>query len=248
MRKKIIGANWKMNLSRLEAESLYHEISNLREVKEHVDLVVFPPQPFLGLLSLNSGAALGAQNVYGPEIFGAYTGETSLQHLIDLHIQYVLIGHSERRLYFNEHSDFIVAKAIAALNNGFQVFFCCGESMEIRENGTATSWVGEQLTSLFEQMDPKYCTSLVIAYEPIWAIGTGKVPSMDEITEMHGFIRGLCEQYFDAPFADAIRIIYGGSCTANNARAMAQLPNVDGFLVGGASLSYNSIQEIIASV
>jgi triosephosphate isomerase (TIM) len=248
MRKKIVGANWKMNLSRLEAETLYHKISALGEANRHLDLVVFPPQPFLGLLSRSSGVALGAQNVYGPEVFGAYTGETSLQHLMDLHIQHVIIGHSERRMYFNEHSDFIDSKAIAALNAGFQVFFCCGESMEIRENGTATSWVQAQLTSLFEQMDPTMCSALVIAYEPIWAIGTGKVPLLDEITAMHGFIRGLCEQYFESPFSDAIRIIYGGSCTADNAGAMAQLPNVDGFLVGGASLSYSSMEEIIARV
>ena len=248
MRKKIIGANWKMNLSKVEAELLYLEISKLAKANQHLDLVVFPPQPFLGLAKLGSGAALGAQNAYGPEIFGAFTGETSLNHLIDLEVQYVMIGHSERRLLFNEQSDFVVTKAIAAFNSGINVFFCCGESMQTREKGNATLWVQTQLTPLFEQLDTKYCEALVIAYEPIWAIGTGKVPSMDEISEMHEFIRSLCEQYFDKSFANLVRIVYGGSCTGSNVHDIAQIQHVDGFLVGGASLSYRSLQEIVANV
>lgn len=248
MRKPIIGANWKMNLSCDEADQLYTKVSSLSESKSTVDLVVFPPQPYLALLSKKHGVSMGAQNAYAPDMFGAFTGETSLMQLKDLHVNSVLVGHSERRFHFGEDTDFLVAKANTALSLGIQVFFCCGESDEIRSNGAAITFVENQLEPLLHQLNQAHCPLLVIAYEPIWAIGTGKVPSLEEIEEMHAAIRALCSRYFDDASANAIRIVYGGSCNATNAKSIFQLPNVDGGLVGGASLQFDSFKEIIDSI
>lgn len=135
MRKKIIGANWKMNLSLQEARSLFQAITTLKEIDSRVDFVVFPPQVFTGLLQPTSNVKLGAQNAFGPALSGAYTGETSLKQLHDLEVSSVIVGHSERRVLFNENSDFLCEKALTALSMGFQVFFCCGESDEVRSKG-----------------------------------------------------------------------------------------------------------------
>lgn len=248
MRKSIIGANWKMNLSCDEANQLYTKVSLLNKFESTVDLVVFPPQPYLALLSKMNGVALGAQNAYAPDMFGAFTGETSLMQLKDLNISSVLVGHSERRLHFVEDTDFLCTKALTALSLGIQVFFCCGESDEIRSNGNAIPFVENQLKPLLSQLNQAHCPLLVIAYEPIWAIGTGKVPTLGEIEEMHSAIRALCSHYFDQVSTDAIRIVYGGSCNATNAKSIFQLPNVDGGLVGGASLQFDSFKEIIDSI
>jgi triosephosphate isomerase len=168
--------------------------------------------------------------------------------LKDLNINSVLVGHSERRLHFGEDTDFLCTKALTALSLGIQVFFCCGESDEIRSNGSAILFVEHQLKPLLSQLNQAHCPLLVIAYEPIWAIGTGKVPSLLEIEEMHSAIRALCSQYFDQDSTDTIRIVYGGSCNATNAKSIFQLPNVDGGLVGGASLEFDSFKEIIDSI
>lgn len=248
MRKPIIGANWKMNLSSDEAVELYSKVSSFSELESTIDLVVFPPQPYLAMLAKQHGVSIGAQNAYAPDMFGAFTGETSLMQLKDLHVNSVLVGHSERRLHFGEQTDFLVAKANTALSLGIQVFFCCGESDVIRSNGEAIAYVENQLRPLLHQLNEAYCPLLVIAYEPIWAIGTGKVPSLKEIEEMHAAIRALCTHYFDQENANAIRIVYGGSCNAMNAKSIFELPHVDGGLVGGASLQIESFKVIIDSI
>lgn len=248
MRKKIIGANWKMNLSLLEARTLFQGITTLKEIDSTIDLVVFPPQVFTGLLQPTSTVKLGAQNAFGPELYGAFTGETSLKQLQDLNVTSVIVGHSERRMLFDEHDRFLCDKALTALSMGFQVFFCCGESDEVRTKGNAISYVREQLAPLLSVLNEEACASLVIAYEPIWAIGTGKIPTLSEIEEIHASIRELLKEYMDEDHAKSIRIVYGGSCNATNAKSIFQLPNVDGGLVGGASLQLDSIKEIIASL
>lgn len=248
MRKKIIGANWKMNLSLHEARTLFQDIATLKEIDSSIDLVVFPPQVFTGLLHPTPHVKVGAQNAFGPAFFGAYTGETSLKQLQDLDVTAVLVGHSERRILFDENSIFLCDKALTALSMGFQVFFCCGESDEVRSNGMAISYVREQLKPLLSLLSLDTCASLVIAYEPIWAIGTGKIPTLSEIEEMHTSIRELIHEYMDEDHANLVRIVYGGSCNATNAKSIFQLPNVDGGLVGGASLKLDSIKEIIASL
>jgi triosephosphate isomerase len=248
MRKKIIGANWKMNLSLQEARTLFQAITTLQEIDSTVDLVIFPPQVFTGLLQPSSTVKLGAQNAFGPALSGAYTGETSLKQLQDINVSSVIVGHSERRMLFNENSDFLCEKALTALSMGFQVFFCCGESDEVRSKGMAISYVREQLKPLLSLLNLATCASLVIAYEPIWAIGTGKIPTLSEIEEIHTSIRELLNEYMDEDHANSIRIVYGGSCNASNAKSIFQLPNVDGGLVGGASLELDSMKEIIASI
>ena len=248
MRKKIIGANWKMNLSLQEARTLFQGITTLKELDSTIDLVVFPPQVFTGLLQPTPTVKLGAQNAFGPELYGAFTGETSLKQLQDLNVTSVIVGHSERRMLFDEHDRFLCDKALTALSMGFQVFFCCGESDEVRIKGKAISYVREQLAPLLSVLNEEACASLVIAYEPIWAIGTGKIPTLSEIEEIHASIRELLKEYLDEDHANSIRIVYGGSCNATNAKSIFQLPNVDGGLVGGASLQLDSIKEIIASI
>ena len=248
MRKKIIGANWKMNLSLQEARTLFQGITTLKELDSTIDLVVFPPQVFTGLLQPTPTVKLGAQNAFGPELYGAFTGETSLKQLQDLNVTSVIVGHSERRMLFDEHDRFLCDKALTALSMGFQVFFCCGESDEVRIKGKAISYVREQLSPLLSVLNEEACASLVIAYEPIWAIGTGKIPTLSEIEEIHASIRELLKEYLDEDHANSIRIVYGGSCNATNAKSIFQLPNVDGGLVGGASLQLDSVKEIIASL
>lgn len=245
MRKPIIGANWKMNLTCEEAIQRYTEISSLSEINSNVELVVFPPQLYLALLSKMNGVSLGAQNAYAPDLFGAFTGETSLMQLKDIQINSILVGHSERRMYFGEDNDFLCTKAKTALDLGVQVFYCCGESDEIRSNGTAIAFVESQLKPLLEQLNDSHTALLVVAYEPIWAIGSGKVPSLTEIEEVHTAIRNLCERHFSKEAAQSIRIVYGGSCNASNAKDIFRLPNVDGGLVGGASLKVETFKPII---
>lgn len=248
MRKKIIGANWKMNLSLQEARTLFQAITTLKEIDSSVEIVVFPPQIFTGLLHPTQHVKVGAQNVFGPAVSGAYTGETSLMQLQDLNVTSVIVGHSERRILFGENTIFLCDKALTALSMGFQVFFCCGESDEVRLNGMAISHVREQLIPLLSSLKPDACASLIIAYEPIWAIGTGKIPTLSEIEEIHASIRELLHEYMDEDHANLVRIVYGGSCNASNAKSIFQLPNVDGGLVGGASLQLDSIKEIIDSL
>jgi triosephosphate isomerase (TIM) len=245
MRKKMIGANWKMNLTCDQARSLFTEYKNNLSSPKNVDVAVFPPQAFLAMFDPCSAFQLGAQNAFGPQLHGAFTGETSLLQLQDLGITSVLIGHSERRQYFHETDEFLVQKAIAALNLGFTVFFCCGESDETRKAGDALNFVAGQLSSIIKSLNTKDLSNLVIAYEPIWAIGTGKIPSLKDIEEMHGFIRKTLTTNFQHA-AQEVRIIYGGSCNAENAKEIFSLPNVDGGLIGGASLQWSSFEKIIA--
>lgn len=242
-RKVFIGANWKMNLTLQEAKSLYDSFLDLPFPKNKVELVVFPPQPFLSALPKNPNVTLAAQNFHAPEFSGAFTGETSLAQLESMHISTVLVGHSERRGHFGETDSSVMLKALTAVRAGFRVVLCCGEPKEIRDLGKqeAENYVSNQLAAL-KGWSKQELSNLVIAYEPIWAIGTGLIPTLDDIRSMHMNIKQLVQHEHEIV---SIPIVYGGSCDAENSRAILSLEGVDGGLIGGASLKLDSLQKII---
>jgi len=242
-RKVFIGANWKMNLTLQEATSLYESFMDLAFSKNKVELVVFPPQPFLSAFPNNSTITLAAQNFHAPEFSGAFTGETSLTQLESMDISTVLVGHSERRGHFGETDESVMLKALTAAKSGFRVVLCCGEPKEIRDLGrqSAESYVSNQLAALTGWSEQEL-SNLVIAYEPLWAIGTGMIPTLNDIRSMHLNIK---QRLQNDKGITSIPVVYGGSCDAENSSAIFQLEGVDGGLIGGASLKLDSLQKII---
>lgn len=240
MRKKILAANWKMNLLRDEAVQLYKEIATFSDSR---DILVFSPSLYICELSLFRGPKVGAQNFHF-ESQGAFTGEISLNQISSCGATYVLVGHSERRQLFNESNDFLKLKVDAAIDKGFKVIFCCGEPLEIRENGKHIEYVINQLKASLFHVDEMQLQSVAIAYEPIWAIGTGLTASSKQAEEMHLEIRKSISETYNYEVADSISILYGGSCNEKNASELFACPNVDGGLIGGASLKSSSFKEI----
>jgi triosephosphate isomerase len=243
-KKYIIGANWKMNLSLSEASQLFHSLSDAILPNEQREVLVFIPQPFLGVFESNHRITLGAQHFHAPELQGAFTGETSLNHLKSLNIATVLVGHSERRMHFGESDDKVTVKARKAVEEGFRVVLCCGEPLDIREKGEeeAFKFVYDQLKFL-ELWPTNLLQKIIIAYEPVWAIGTGKTPSLDEIEYLHS---NLHDQLHQVTQVD-LPILYGGSCDAENSKAIFALKGVNGGLIGGASLKVDSLLQIISN-
>lgn len=252
MRKKIVAGNWKMNLSLQEGRQLMIDvIARLPLLTEQQEVVFCPPFTHLHSLSalLEEGAdrslALGAQNCH-PAASGAYTGEVSIPMLQEAGARYVIIGHSERRQYFGESHAFLQEKTDALVKAGMQVIFCCGEPLDVREAGTQNDWVGQQLKdSLFQLSAEQMTGNITIAYEPIWAIGTGKTASADQAQEMHAYIRSIMSDYYGAEVANAISILYGGSCNPSNAVELFSCPDVDGGLIGGAALKAETFIPLI---
>jgi triosephosphate isomerase (TIM) len=252
MRKQIAAANWKMNLTLQQAEELMDALIAIpHEPAEHQQAVFGVPFPYLvnikNKLAGKKHVFVAAQNCYDKKS-GAYTGETSAEMLASIGVDYVILGHSERREYFNESHDMLAAKVNICLENGLKPIFCCGEALAVREAGTQNSFVETQLKESLFHLSPEQLTGFVIAYEPIWAIGTGKTASNDQAQEMHAHIRSVfAKQYGDA-VANSISILYGGSVKANNARDIFGQPDVDGGLVGGASLVAADFAAIINSL
>lgn len=240
-----LGANWKMNLFRNEAISLYSEIVKLGTTNNNCELIVFPSIIHLSELTAVDPKHLGSQNHAESEGFGAFTGEVSLQQIRDIGISTVLIGHSERRELFHENNEVIKTKLSHALNMGFHVVFCCGEGEIDRRNGTYLDFVSSQIKHAFSNISKEMMQNVVIAYEPIWSIGTGNTANNDQIEEMHSFIRKQINDMYSINTANQIRIIYGGSCNANNAASIFSIQDVDGGLIGGASLKLDSFAKII---
>ena len=238
-RTTLIAGNWKMNNDREEAKALASAlVEALSEVPAGVEVCVCPPTIDLCCVSHKldgSAVKLGAQNVYF-EAKGAYTGETSVAMLKSVPVQYCIIGHSERRDYFHETDEDQNKKAAALIAGGIVPIFCCGEPLEVREAGTYVEHVVAQvkagLTGL-QVIDP---SQLVVAYEPIWAIGTGKTATADDAQEVCGAVREALAEIFGAELADGIRVLYGGSAKPGNIAELVAKPDVDGALVGGASL------------
>ncbi len=246
-RKLIIAGNWKMNKTVAESLDLANGlVRELKEVKE-VDIAICPPFTALSEVSkavIDSNIRLGAQNM-SQNGYGAHTGEIAAGMLKEFSTKYVILGHSERREYQRESDELIAAKAKAAHEAGLKPIVCVGEQLEERESGNTENVVGTQVRGSLAGLTTEEMLGTVIAYEPVWAIGTGKTATAEQAQEVHAFIRNLLADLFDADTAKAVRIQYGGSVKPNNARELMSQPDVDGALVGGASLDVRVFSELI---
>ena len=253
MRQKIVAGNWKMNLTLEQGLALVSEITNMvadEAAGSPARVVVCPSFPYLYSVGkqLPQGGAfyLGAQNC-SDKASGAYTGEVSAAMLQSVGCQYVILGHSERRQYFREDNFLLSQKLKAALGAGLKPIFCVGESLETREAGDTFDLLGRQLQEGLFHLSNEEFDQVVVAYEPVWAIGTGKTATSAQAQEVHAFIRERLARAYDAAAADSTTILYGGSCNAQNARELFAQPDVDGGLIGGASLKSRDFTEIIKS-
>ena len=247
MRKPIIAGNWKMYKTASEAKSFAEEVKNAVPSSEKVDAVICAPALFLQALvdtAQNTGLKIGAQTMH-EETEGAFTGEVSPTQLKDLGVEYVIIGHSERRQYFNETDQTANKKVLSAFENGLAPILCVGESLEQRENGETGTVVEEQVEKGTAQLSSAQAAELVIAYEPIWAIGTGKTATAQDANEVCGIIRKKLESLFDETTAQKIRIQYGGSVKPANIEELMNMEHIDGALVGGASLEAASFLKLL---
>lgn len=252
MRKNIAAGNWKMNLDLEAGKKLASEIVNMvnDEVSNDAEVILIPPFVHLTTVKNLIGSAkkiyLGAQNCH-QEKGGAYTGEISLEMLKSVGADYVVIGHSERREYFGEDNALLATKTKAVLDNGLKPIYCCGEKLEVREADKHFDLNKEQIVAGLFGLSKEEILKVVIAYEPVWAIGTGVTASSDQAQEMHKFIRDLIAEQYDQETADRISILYGGSVKPDNAQELFAQPDVDGGLVGGASLKSRDFTDIIKS-
>lgn len=245
MRKKIVAGNWKMNLSSEDASSL---ISTLNEQNiEGVDLIIFPPSIYLDrALDSKKTIGVGAQNTYSKDS-GAFTGEISPSQIKSLGVEYCLVGHSERRSIFGESNELLKNKVDTLLHNDIKVVFCCGEAQEERESGKQNEIVRKQLEESLFHISADQLKNVIVAYEPVWAIGTGLTATSDQAEEMHQFIRNLVLEKYNMELAEDLPILYGGSCKPENAKELFSKQNVDGGLIGGAALKSDSFLAIANS-
>ena len=242
MREKIVAGNWKMNLNLEEAEALWFDLKNYDN--DAVTVLAFPPTVYLGRWAQDQGkVALGAQNVFY-EQKGAFTGELAPEMLKSLGVKYTLVGHSERRSIFGETDDWVRRKVDAALEEGLKVIVCVGEPLEVRESGKHVEYVSSQVQEALWHLDETAMSHIVVAYEPVWAIGTGKTATPEQAQEMHQAIRGLLTEKFGAE-GNIRPILYGGSCKPSNAKEIFSQEDVDGGLIGGASLKFDDFKAII---
>lgn len=255
MRKKIVAGNWKMNLTPEQGAILVNDLIKEKiSLKYNQTVIVCPPFTGLDRVSQllekneDSKINLGAQNI-SDKPSGAFTGEVSGEMLKSLQVRYVIVGHSERRQLFGETNDWLQRKIDAVLTSKMTPIFCCGEPLDVREAGGQNEYVQKQLEeSLFHLNAETVSSNLIIAYEPIWAIGTGKTASAEQAEGMHAFIRSVIEKKWGADAAENISILYGGSVKADNAEEIFAKENVDGGLIGGAALEANSFIDIIKAM
>ena len=237
MRKKIVAGNWKMNMTPKEAVSL---VCELRDKFSNRDVDVVFCVPSIDIIPVveavkGTDIKVGAENMHYEEK-GAYTGEISPGMLKEAGVDYVIVGHSERRQYFNETDETVNKKVLKAFEHGITPIICCGETLEQREQGIAVDFIRQQIKIAFLNVTADQAKEAVIAYEPIWAIGTGKTATSDQAEEICAAIRECIKEVYDEATAEAIRIQYGGSMNAGNAAELLAKPDIDGGLVGGASL------------
>jgi triosephosphate isomerase len=250
MRKKILAANWKMNLTHSEAESyLQSFVTEIRDFSD-VDVVIIPPftaiPAALAASERIQTIRIGAQNMHW-EKSGAFTGEISATMLRALYVRYVILGHSERRSLFGETDEIINRKVKAALDAGLRPIFCLGETLHERDSNQFKTVLERQIRKGLEGVSPHDLTEVVLAYEPCWAIGTGRTATPAQAEEAHAFIRSVLALLSDGATADRIRIQYGGSVKPDNVESLMREKNIDGLLVGGASLDPRSFAQIIRS-
>ncbi len=249
MRKKIVAGNWKMNLSLHEADVLLSQILEMKEdYPGDVEVIVAPPAIYLSRfykqLKASGGVALSAQNcAYEQE--GAFTGEVSAEMYRSVGVDYVILGHSERRNLFFEDDAVLARKVSAALQYQLRPIFCVGEQLEDRQAERQNAVVKKQLENAIFQLEPQWFQKLVLAYEPVWAIGTGHTASPEQVQEMHHFIRQTISGHYGTEIGESIRILYGGSVKPDNAKSLFGQSDVDGGLIGGASLKAHSFSAII---
>ncbi|MFT7613379.1 MAG: triosephosphate isomerase [Parvicellaceae bacterium] len=246
MRLKIVAGNWKMNMSSKESNLFLSKIEESNWPAE-VEGIIAPPSVYLKELRNNTKILrIAAQNCHS-EDSGAYTGEISAKMINELDVQYCLVGHSERRSYFYETGPFLKAKIDALLREGIRPIYCCGEQKEERQDGQFFEVVKKQLEESIFHLSATDFSKLVIAYEPVWAIGTGLTASAVEAQEMHKYIRQAVSGKYGEEVANGISILYGGSCKPSNAQELFSCPDVDGGLIGGASLQADSFLQIAQS-
>lgn len=250
-RKKIIAGNWKMFKTHTDANQLVDAIADgIKGVTLNAEVWIAPAYIFIESLQTNfgfSGIKFGAQDV-SRFAEGAYTGEVSAPMLKSIDTHFVIVGHSERRQYHQENDVLIAEKITTALNNKLQVVYCCGETLEQRNSGNHFDVVKQQVATALFNLSSEQITHLVIAYEPVWAIGTGVTATSAQAQEMHAFIRNLIADQFGNAHAAAIRILYGGSVKPNNSVELFSQPDIDGGLIGGASLVADDFLKIIQGV
>lgn len=237
MRKKIIAGNWKMNKTPSEAVKFIEDLKPLI-TNEDRDVVICVPLIDITTVKTaleGTNIKIGAQNMYF-ESKGAFTGEVSPDMLVDAGVEYIIIGHSERREYFSESNERVNKKVARAIEYGMIPILCCGETLEQRELGITFDHLRIQIKTALKGLEPEQVAKVIIAYEPIWAIGTGRVATNQQAEAVCAQIRALIAELYDYEIAGAIRILYGGSVTADNAAGLFAMPNIDGGLVGGASL------------
>ncbi len=241
MRKHIVAGNWKMNKTFEEADDLINDIMDKLEgltLDRNTELVICPPFPYLEMASEygdESYFAVGAQDV-SEQDSGAYTGEVSAAMLESLQLTYCIVGHSERRAYHHETDEIVARKVDQLLKYNLRPIVCCGEVLQEREEGRQFDVVKKQITDGLFHLSAEQFANIVIAYEPVWAIGTGKTATPEQAQEIHAFIRGLIAEKYGKEVADETSILYGGSCKPSNAKELFANPDVDGGLIGGASL------------
>lgn len=249
MRKKIVAGNWKMNLGLSEGSSLVSDVlAALPALSEHRQVVFAPPYLHLAQtvsqLQNIDDVSVAAQNCHH-EAAGAYTGEISAPMLKSAEVPYVILGHSERREYNGETDELLAKKVDAALAAGLKIIFCCGEALDVRDADTQNDFVGTQIRAGLFHLSADQLANIAIAYEPIWAIGTGRTASAQQAQDMHAHIRSVIEAQYGAEVAGNTSILYGGSCKPSNAAELFACPDVDGGLIGGASLKAEDFLGII---
>lgn len=248
MRKNIVAGNWKMNTTVAEGVALAKEVNSaVAAAKPNCDVIVCVPFTHLVPVAEAIDTAilgLGAENC-ADHASGAYTGEVSASMVASTGAGYVILGHSERRQYYGETSEILRAKVALALENNLKPIFCIGEVLEQRENGTFFDVVRTQIEEGLFNLEASDFGKIVLAYEPVWAIGTGKTATDDQAEEMHAHIRSVIEKKYGKEIADNTSILYGGSCKPSNAKALFAKPNVDGGLIGGAALDAASFMGIV---
>ena len=248
-RKYLIAGNWKMNTTASETDDLISEINSLVGQQTQVQVCICPP-----FTSLQKGSSLveqtevllGAQNM-SAEPSGAFTGEISAEMLRDLYVNFVILGHSERRQYFGETNESINLKVLAAVQNNLKPIYCIGETLEERESGKTLEVVKTQVKEGLANFPLSEVDNLILAYEPVWAIGTGKTATDEMAQEVHAYVRGLLVDLFGDAAGSGVRILYGGSMKPENASGLLSQPDVDGGLIGGASLNAKSFCAIVDS-
>lgn len=249
MRQKIVAGNWKMNIDKSAGEELIKEVvAKASDVPADVMLILNPPFPHLGYAKelVSGNVFLGAQNC-SDKPKGAFTGEVSAPIIKSFGADYVILGHSERREYFQESDELLATKVNQVLENDLLPIFCCGESLEQREAGNFVELVSNQLTAGLFHLSPEDFKKVVIAYEPIWAIGTGVTASSEQAQEMHAELRKHVASKYGEEIANDLTILYGGSCKPSNAQELFACPDVDGGLIGGASLKADDFVAIAKS-